>query len=105
VALSAAMIFASLAASTVRLADAGGTAVTAAVAHRYGAAAGENAALATGTVRNVVLVYVDVRGLARKAIVKRVAKSLAPKGHGASEGPRARVSSPTTPMPTPTPKK
>ncbi|KAH9048253.1 hypothetical protein EDB84DRAFT_295786 [Lactarius hengduanensis] len=61
-ALSATLIISSLAASTVRLVDGGGTAVAAAVSHRYGAAAGENAALAGRTMRNVVLVYVDVRG-------------------------------------------
>jgi spartin len=61
----------------VRLVEAGSAAVTAAVSHKYGPAAGENAALAGHTMRNVVLVYVDVRGLGRRAIVKRVAKSWA----------------------------
>ena len=56
----------------MRLAEAGGAAVTAAVAQKYGAAAGENAALATGAMSNVVLVYVDVCGLYRKAVVKCV---------------------------------
>jgi len=83
----------------VRLAEAGGAAVTAAVAHKYGATAGENAALASGAMRNVVLVYVDVHGLGRKAIVKRVAKTWA-KGQVASV--RARASSPS---PSPSPKK
>lgn len=76
-ALSATLIIASLAASTVRLVDAGGAAVAAAVSHRYGAVAGENAALAGRTVRNVVLVYVDVRGFGRRALVKRTAKTWA----------------------------
>ncbi|KAH9055938.1 hypothetical protein EDB87DRAFT_1273168 [Lactarius vividus] len=76
-ALSATLILASLAASTVRLVDAGGAAVAAAVSHRYGAVAGDNAALAGRTVRNVVLVYVDVRGFGRRALVKRTAKTWA----------------------------
>ncbi|KAH9038927.1 hypothetical protein EDB85DRAFT_2072605 [Lactarius pseudohatsudake] len=82
-ALSATLIIASLAASTVRLVDAGGTAVAAAVSHRYGAVAGDNAALAGRTMRNVVLVYVDVRGFGRRALVKRTAKSWA-KGRAAA---------------------
>ena len=60
-ALSAAIILASLEASTMRLAGAGGAVVTATVAHKYGAVAGENAELATGAMCNIVLVYVDVR--------------------------------------------
>ncbi|KAI9446763.1 hypothetical protein H4582DRAFT_1804192 [Lactarius indigo] len=76
-ALSATLILASLAASTMRLVDAGGAAVAAAVSHRYGAVAGDNAALAGRTVRNVVLVYVDVRGFGRRALVKRTAKTWA----------------------------
>ena len=60
-ALSAAIILASLEASTMRLAKAGGAVVTAAVAHKYGAVAGENAALATGAMCNIVPMYVDVR--------------------------------------------
>ncbi|KAI9456681.1 hypothetical protein BJY52DRAFT_1204714 [Lactarius psammicola] len=69
--------------STVRLIDAGSAAVAAAVSHRYGTVAGDNAALAGGTVRNVVLVYVDVRGFGRRALVKRTAKTWA-KGRTAA---------------------
>jgi hypothetical protein len=36
---------------------------------------GENAALAVRAARNIVLVYVDVRGLCRPVTVKRMAKS------------------------------
>lgn len=77
VALSAALVLATIEASTVRLIEAGGAAVSAAVAHKYGATAGENAALAAHTARNIVLVYVDVRGLGRRVIVRRVAKAWA----------------------------
>lgn len=75
VALSAALILASIEASAIRLVDAGSAAVTAAVTHKYGATAGENAALAGRTARNIVLVYVDVRGLGRRVIVKRMTKT------------------------------
>ena len=93
-ALSAAIILASLEASTVRLAEAGGAAVTAAVAQKYGAPAGENAALATGGMCNVVLLYVDVRGLGCKAVVKRLAKSWAKGRVASASAARAGVSSP-----------
>jgi spartin len=66
-----------MAAASVRLVEAGGSAVTAAVSHKYGAPAGENAALAARTMRNVVLVYVDMRGLGRRAIVRHAAKTWA----------------------------
>jgi spartin len=57
--------------------DAGGAAVAAAVSHRYGTMAGDNAGLAGRTMRNVVLVYVDVRGFGRRALVTRTAKTWA----------------------------
>jgi spartin len=76
-ALSATLILASLSASTVRLIDAGGAAVAAAVSHRYGAVAGDNAGLAVRTMHNVALVYVDLRGFGRRALVKRTAKTWA----------------------------
>jgi spartin len=79
-ALSASLILSALEASSVRLVEAGGAAVTAAVSHKYGTTAGENAALAASTARNIVLVYVDVRGLRRRVVVKRVAKTWA-RGH------------------------
>ena len=93
-ALSAAIILASLEALTVRLAEAGGAAVTAAVAHKYGATAGENAALATGVMRNVVLVYAGVRGLDCKAVVKHVGKSWAKGRVASARAARAGASSP-----------
>jgi spartin len=61
------------------------------VTHKYGEAAGSNVALAGRTARNVVLVYVDVRGLGRRAIVRHTAKTWA-KGqvarHREHAGPR-----------------
>jgi spartin len=71
-----ALIKASMEASAMRLVESGGAAVSAAVTHKYGATAGENAALAGRTARNVVLVYVDIHGLSWRVIVKRIAKAM-----------------------------
>lgn len=75
VALSAALILSTLSESSTRIVDAGGSALSNAVAHKYGEHAGNNVLMAAGTVKNVVLVYVDVRGFGRRAIVKKVAKT------------------------------
>ena len=47
---------------------------------RYGADAAQSASMMTGTAKNIGLVYIDMRGIGRKAIVKRVAKEYV-KGH------------------------
>jgi len=65
-----------LAESGTRLVTDAGTASTIAVNHKYGAEAGEIAATVAGGVRNVGLVYVDVTGVSRKAIIKSVAKGM-----------------------------
>jgi spartin len=46
------------------------------IAHRYGDEAGEISKSIGGNVRNVALVYIDVTGVSRKAIVKSVAKGM-----------------------------
>ncbi|VDC03926.1 unnamed protein product [Peniophora sp. CBMAI 1063] len=74
IALSAALVLASIDTNATRLVEGGSNAIVAAVAHKHGQDAGENARMATGTARNVVLVYVDVAGMGRRAIVKRVVK-------------------------------
>ena len=53
---------------------------TGAISPRRGEESGQNAALATGTARNVALVYIDMRGIGRRAIVKRAGKEYV-KGH------------------------
>lgn len=65
-----------LAESGTRLVTDAGTASTIAVNHKFGADAGELAATVAGGVRNVGLVYVDVTGVSRKAIIKSVAKGM-----------------------------
>ena len=47
-----------------------------AVAHKYGKEAAESAGLLTGTAKNVVAVYIDMRGVGRRAIIKRVGKEV-----------------------------
>jgi spartin len=42
--------------------------------HKFGAEAGHATALAGGAVRNVAVVYIDVRGIGRKALLKGTAK-------------------------------
>ena len=42
--------------------------------HKYGAEAERATALAGGAVRNVAVVYIDVRGVGRKALLKGTAK-------------------------------
>lgn len=42
--------------------------------HKFGAQAGHATALAGGAVRNVAVVYIDVRGIGRKALLKGTAK-------------------------------
>lgn len=42
--------------------------------YSYGTDAAQSTALIAGTVRNVALVYIDMKGVGRKAIIKRVGK-------------------------------
>lgn len=49
-------------------------AASSAAGHKYGEEAGQATALWGGSVRNVAVVYVDVRGVGRKAILKSTAK-------------------------------
>ena len=50
---------------------------------RYGADAAQSASMMTGTAKNIGLVYIDMRGVGRKAIVKRVTKEYV-KNHARS---------------------
>ena len=74
-ALSAGILLSTLSTSSVRLVDVGSSALSAAVTHKYGAEVGGNVNIAAGAARNVILVYVDVTGMGRRAIVKTAAKS------------------------------
>ncbi|KAF2030519.1 hypothetical protein EK21DRAFT_100390 [Setomelanomma holmii] len=54
----------------------GGAAASAAVGHKYGAEAGTITSNIAGGVKNVGLVYIDVTGVSRRAIIKSVAKGM-----------------------------
>jgi len=54
----------------------GGAAASAAVGHKYGAEAGSITSNLAGGVKNVGLVYIDVTGVSRRAIIKSVAKGM-----------------------------
>jgi len=53
-----------------------GAAASAMVGHKYGAEAGSLAADLAGGVKNVGLVYIDVTGVSRRAVIKSVAKGM-----------------------------
>ncbi|KAF9731083.1 protein spg20 [Paraphaeosphaeria minitans] len=53
-----------------------GAAATAAIGHKYGAEAGGLAGDLAGGVKNVGLVYIDVTGVSRRAIITSVAKGM-----------------------------
>jgi spartin len=54
----------------------GGAAASHMVGHRYGSEAGTVAADLAGGVKNVGLVYIDVTGVSRRAVIKSVAKGM-----------------------------
>jgi len=72
--LSAEVVFSTIEESLNRVLDTSSEEITRIVTHKRGEESGQNAALATGTARNVALVYVDLRGFARKAIIRRLGK-------------------------------
>lgn len=67
-------VLSSLEAATNQLISSGTTAASQMASHRYGNEAGEAVAQVGGSARNAVLVYVDVRGMGRRAILKSTAK-------------------------------
>ena len=54
----------------------GGAAASTVVGHKYGDQAGSIAADLAGGVKNVGLVYIDVAGVSRRAVIKSVAKGM-----------------------------
>jgi len=53
-----------------------GDAATTAIGHKYGQEAGQMAASLGGGLRNVGLVYVDITGIPRKAVIRSLAKGV-----------------------------
>jgi len=72
--LSVDLILSTLDDSMKRILNVGGQRLDAVVGHKYGADAAQSTSMMTGTAKNIGLVYIDMRGVGRKAIVKRVAK-------------------------------
>ena len=82
-------------ASTRRILDTGTTELGRVVGHKYGDEARESSLLMAGTARNVGLVYIDMTGIGRRAILKRAGKTYVKKQLG---------SRPVPPVPSATPK-
>lgn len=72
--LSANLVLATVDDSVKRAVDVGSTQLTAVMGHKYGEGAGRTTHLATHTARNVTLVYIDMRGFARRALIKKAGK-------------------------------
>ncbi|KAH8824688.1 hypothetical protein DL96DRAFT_1614740 [Flagelloscypha sp. PMI_526] len=60
--------------NTKRLIETGTDGIANAATHRYGEEAGNNTRMATGTAKNVALVYVDVKGFTHRALLKNAGK-------------------------------
>ncbi|KAH9939583.1 hypothetical protein B0H21DRAFT_756277 [Amylocystis lapponica] len=69
--LSANLVLAALDDSVRRMWDGSSASLNAVVQHKYGSAAAHSTHLASHTARNVVLVYIDMRGFARRALIKK----------------------------------
>lgn len=65
-----------IATSGKTLLETSGAAASHAIGHRYGDEAGSIAAGLAGGVKNVGLVYIDVAGVSRRAVIKSVAKGM-----------------------------
>ncbi|KAI1783422.1 hypothetical protein LXA43DRAFT_977150 [Ganoderma leucocontextum] len=85
-ALSANLILATVDDSIRRTWDVGSERATAVVAHKYGPEAAKSTHLAAHTAKNVTLVYIDMRGLARKALIRRAGKHWAKARFGGGAG-------------------
>jgi spartin len=81
--ISADMILTSIDDSAKQIMDVGGQQLNAVIGHKYGDEAAQSTSMLTGTAKNVGLVYIDMRGMGRRALIKRVGKEYA----------KARVSS------------
>ncbi|KAI0081448.1 hypothetical protein K474DRAFT_1688682 [Panus rudis PR-1116 ss-1] len=72
--LSANLVLSAVDDSVSRVFEVGSEQLSAVVGHKYGPQAGHSTHLATHTARNVTLVYVDMRGFARRALIKKAGK-------------------------------
>ncbi|KAJ7491148.1 hypothetical protein FB451DRAFT_1080019 [Mycena latifolia] len=72
--LSADLIWSTIDNSTRRILDSGTSTLGTVVGHKYGAEAGESSVMMAGMARNVALVYIDMRGIGRRALLRRAGK-------------------------------
>ncbi|KAK4688516.1 spartin, partial [Tremellales sp. Uapishka_1] len=72
--LATEVVLTSVEATVSDLITVGTETASAAAGHKYGAEAGTATALVGGSVRNVAVVYIDVRGVGRRGIMKATAK-------------------------------
>ncbi|KAG6332290.1 hypothetical protein ID866_6799 [Astraeus odoratus] len=68
------LILAAMDSSVKQIVSVGGDNLARAVEHSYGAEAARAAGFVTGTTNNIVAVYIDMRGIGRRAIIKRVGR-------------------------------
>ncbi|KAJ7063609.1 hypothetical protein C8F01DRAFT_1279563 [Mycena amicta] len=74
--LSADLILSTMDSSVKRILDGGTDNIGKVVGHKYGAEAAESSILMTGTARNVALVYIDLRGVGRRALLRKAGKEV-----------------------------
>ncbi|KAJ7575134.1 hypothetical protein C8J56DRAFT_459751 [Mycena floridula] len=72
--LSADLILSTIDQSAKELLNVGSQQISAVVGHKYGAEAGQSSLSLTGTAKNLALVYIDMSGIGRKALIKRAGK-------------------------------
>lgn len=76
VVLASEVVLTSLEATAHDVLNSGTVAASSAAGHKFGKDAGELTALIGGSVKNVAVVYIDVAGTGRKAILKSTAKGI-----------------------------
>ncbi|KAL4065209.1 hypothetical protein J3A83DRAFT_4099653 [Scleroderma citrinum] len=72
--LSADLILDTMDSSVKRIVSVGGDNFARAVEHKYGPEAARSAGLVVGTTKNIVAVYIDMKGVGRRAIIRRIGK-------------------------------
>jgi len=98
--LSANLVLAAVEDSAYRAFEAGSDRLGAVMGHKYGTDAQHNTHLATHTAKNVVLVYVDMSGFARRALIKKVGKEWI-KARVSGRGDKSGATPPPPPPPRP----
>jgi len=96
--LSLELVLASADDAVQRLFDVGSARLGDVVGHKYGPAAAHTTHLATHTARNVVLVYIDMRGFARRALVRKAGTEFV-KARVKGKGTPVQRSGTVTPSP------